>query len=313
MQPELYWDIGMVKLTKGIQEQVNNLANLRMQDVFGKIVTLMRVSPDADVDPEDLVWRPFGLFQADEGEVEPFTAPDFNTNMFIEQERFYESTIQDLMGMYDYNMGQTPQRQERVGVVYGIQSMGEARAKLMLMTMDYLGIRPMLKYMMILNTFHLPTGFEYRISDGGDNVNQFGQIFGDDIHPDFDFAARYTAMEPALGKQNRMQNILQLAPILQQNPMINQYAWLKTLFELGDVREADYLIKSPQQFQQEMEQQQKAAMMAEQQKHQFETHGKLVTSDKDFQEELVLNKQEHIYDMALEAIKQKETSNAKAS
>jgi len=181
------------------------------------------------------------------------------------------------------------------------------------MTMDYLGIRPMLKYMMTLNTFHLPTGFEYRISDGGNNVNQFGNVFGDDIHPDFDFAARYTSMEPALGKQNRMQNILQLAPILQQNPMINQYAWLKTLFELGDVREADYLLKQPQQLQQEMEQQQKAAMMAEQQKQQFETHGKLVTSDKDFQEELVLNKQEHIYDMALEAVKQKAAKDAKVS
>jgi len=313
MQPELYWDIGMVKLTKGIQEQIDNLANLRMQDVFGKIVTLMRVDPNSDVDPEDLVWRPFGLFQAEEGEVEPFSAPDYNSNIFMEQERFYESTIQDLMGMYDYNMGQTPQRQERVGVVYGIQAMGEARAKLMLMTMDYLGIRPMLKYMMTLNTFHLPTGFEYRISDGGNNVNQFGNVFGDDIHPDFDFAARYTSMEPALGKQNRMQNILQLAPILQQNPMINQYAWLKTLFELGDVREADYLLKQPQQLQQEMEQQQKAAMMAEQQKQQFETHGKLVTSDKDFQEELVLNKQEHIYDMALEAVKQKAAKDAKVS
>jgi hypothetical protein len=304
-QPEMYWDIGMVRLTKGIQEQINNLGNLRMQDAFMKINTMLRVSPSADIDPEDLVWRPFGLIGAEQGDIDPIVVPDMAQGLFMEQQQFYESTVQDLMGMYDYNMGQTPQRQERVGVVYGIQAMGEARAKLMLMSMDHMGIRPMLKYMMVLNTFHMPSGFEYRISDGGGEVNQFGNVFGNDIHPDFDFAARYTAMEPALGKQNRMQNLLQLAPVLQQNPMINQHAWLKTLFELGDIREADFLLKSPQQFQQEMEQQQRSAMMAQQMDKEMETKSKLLLSEKDFQEERVLQKEEANFDMALEAIKQK--------
>lgn len=312
LQPELYWDIGMVKLTKGIQEQVNNLANLRMQDVFLKINTMFRVDPNSDIDPESLVWRPFGLVSAEEGDLEVINTPDFNNNMFMEQERFFEHTIQDLMGMYDYNMGQTPQRQERVGVVYGIQAMGEARAKLMLMTMDYLGIRPWLKYLMVLNTFHLKSGFEYRISDGK-NENRFGSIFGDDIHPDFDFAARYTAMEPALGKQARAQQLVQMAPLMVQNPWINQYQWLKTLLELSDVREADFLLKDPRQLMQEMQEQQKAQMMVEAQKQQFDTQGKLITSEKDFQEEIVLNRQQANYDLALEAIKQKTAKDAAVS
>jgi hypothetical protein len=197
-------------------------------------------------------------------------------------------------------MGQTPQRQERVGVVHSIQSMGEARAKLMLQSMDHMGIRPLLKYMMMLNTFHLPSGFEYRISNPSDN--SFGRIFGSDIHPDFDFAARYTSMEPAIGKQARYQQMISLAQVMLQNPHINQHQWWKTIFELGDIREADYLLKTPQQMQQEMQQQQQAQMMAEQMKQKYETEGKLITSDKDFKEDTQLAEQKFGHDLALKAV-----------
>jgi len=202
--------------------------------------------------------------------------------------------------MYDYNMGQTPKRQERVGVVYSLQAMGEARAKLMLMSMDYLGIRPLLKHMMLLNTYYLPSGFEFRVSDGPGQ--QFNQIFGQDIHSDFDFAARYTAMEPALGKQARGQQLTQMAPLMQQNPWINQYQWTKTLLELADVRETEQLLKQPQQFQQEMKQQQQAAMMEKQLDEKLEGDKKIRISEKDYQEELVLNEQMQGHNMALAAL-----------
>lgn len=311
--PELYWDMGLVKLTKGIQRQIDNLANLRMQNVSMMINTMLRVDPESDIPPESLVWKPFGIVPAYQGEVEPLQIPDFHSNLFQEQENFFEHTIQDITGMYSYNMGQTPQRQERVGVVYGIQSMGEARAKLMLMTMDYLGIRPLLKYMMILNTFHLPQGFEYRISDGDEQ--SFGQLFGDDIHPDFDFAARYTAVEPALGKQARMQQLMQLAPVMLQNPWINQYQWWRTLLELSDIREAKYLLKDPQQYMQEAQQAAQMELMSEKAKQQFETEGKLLTSQQDFGEELTLNEQEFRHDMALKALegRQKRAEGKKSS
>jgi len=169
--------------------------------------------------------------------------------------------------------------------------------------MDFLGIRPLLKYMMILNTFHLPSGFEYRVTDK-EGAEQFGLLFGNDIHPDFDFAARYTAMEPALGKQFRAQQLIQMAQMWAESPWINQYQMAKTMMELLDIREADQLLKTPQQFMQEMQQQQQAAMMQKQQEVQAETRGKLTTSDKDFKEELVLNEQEFSHNMALEAIKQ---------
>jgi len=304
LQPELYWDVGLVRLTKGIQEQANNLANRRMQNVMMQINQMLRVDPNWDGDPNDLVWRPFGLVSASQGDIEPIVIPDYHSTMFQEQEAFFKDTIQDLMGMYDYNMGQTPNRQERVGVVYGIQSMGEARAKLMLMTIDYMGIRPLLKYMMTLNTFHLPNGYEYRISQG--SQNEFGRIFAGDIHPDFDFAARYTSMEPALGKGARLQQLMNLAQIMLQNPWINQYQWWRTIFELGDIREADYLLKTPEQYAQEQQAMQQAQMMqaqmglqAEQAKIGWETQSDVVKSQKDFTEAQALANQQFKHNMAL--------------
>lgn len=301
--PELYWDLGMVLLTKGIQNQVNNLGNLRIQNAMMQINQMMKVNIHADIDPEALVWKPFGIIPVEDmSDVEPMQIPDFSSGIFMEQENFYKNTIQDIMGMYDYGMGQTPERQERVGVVYGIQKMGEARAKLMLMSMDYLGIRPLLKYMMVLNTFHLPSGFEYRI--GESDQQQFGNIFGSDIHSDFDFSARYTSMEPALGKQFRAQQLIQMAQLWQQNPWINQYQYTKVMMELLDIQEAEYLLKSPEQFMKEMQQQMQSQMMAEQQKKQFETTGKLTVLDKELQGDLILNEQDNQFNLALEAIKQ---------
>ena len=312
LQPEVFWDIGIIHLAKGIQEQINNMANLRMQNAVMQINQMIRVSPDSDIDPKMLVWRPFGIIPAEQGEVEPMVVPDYHSNMFMEQEQFLENTVQDLAGIYGYNKGEVPKRAERVGVVYGIQSMGEARAKLMLMSMDHMGIRPLLKYMMLLNTFHLPSGFEYRVSDG-ENQN-FSQIFGDDIHPDFDFAARYTAMEPALGKQMKLQNLVQLYPLLSQSPWLNQQQWIKTILELTDIKEADFLVKTPEQMAQEMQQQLKSTIEGLKLRKQMEaesqmmiargeTQKDLTQSIQDFKEETILNEQEFQHDKALEKMK----------
>lgn len=301
MSPEMYWDLGLIKLTKGLQESIDTLENLRLQNVTMMINQMLKVRADADIPPESLVWKPFGIIPVEEmTDIEPLTIPDFHSNLFTEQENFYEKTIQDLTGMYSWNMGQTPQRTERVGVVQSISSMGEARAKLMLMSMDYLGIRPLLKFIMTLNAFHLPSGFEYRITS--QDQQQFGKVFGDDLHPNFDFAARYTAMEPALGKQFRAQQLLQMAQLWQQNPWINQYQFTKVLMELLDIRESESLMKDPKQFMQEIEQRQKSEMMARQMETQFKTQGKLKESQQDFQEEMMLNEQTFGHDMALRVV-----------
>jgi hypothetical protein len=300
--PELYWDLGMVQLTKGIQEQINNLGNLRMSNAFLLLNPMIKVNTNSDIDPEYLTWKPFGVIPVDDmQDVEPLIVPDTNSNLFMEQEMFYKNTIQDIMGMYDYNMGATPERQERVGVVYGIQAMGEARAKLLLMSMDYLGIRPLLKYMMLLNTFHLPSGFEYRIGDKEEQ--SFGNVFGDDIHSDFDFAARYTAMEPALGKQFRAQQLIQMAQLWAQSPWVNQYQFNKVLMELLDIREADYLLKRPEQLQQEMQQQVQQQMIAAQAQKRMDTEGKLVEAKTKGAIESKISDQEFRQDVILEAIK----------
>jgi hypothetical protein len=206
-----------------------------------------------------------------------------------------------LAGIYGYNKGEVPKRAEKVGTIYSIQQMGEARAKLMLMSLDHMGIRPLLKYLMLLNTFHLPSGFEYRIADG-ENKN-FSQIFGDDIHPDFDFSARYTAMEPALGKQMKLQNLVQLYPLLSQSPWLNQQQWIKTILELTDIKEAEFIVKSPEQMAQEMQQQFKSTVEGMQMKQQLETQAEIAISTQDFQEETILNEQEFQHDKALEKIK----------
>jgi hypothetical protein len=148
--------------------------------------------------------------------------------------------------------------------MYSIQSVGANRIKLLLMTMDYMGMRPLLKYMMMLNTYHLPSGFEYRISGKQQQQQQgqqFGRAFGSDMHIDYDFQAKYASMDPALSKESRIQNLLQYSANWQQDPYVNHYEFKKAILELTDMANPDRFLNDPQQVQKMLEDQYMKEMM----------------------------------------------------
>lgn len=264
--PELYWDMGLIRLGKGIQEQINNLGNARYQNAMQLVHQMIKVRQDADIPMEALIPKPAGIIPVEDmDDVQPFIQQDVSqSGAFQEQEQFFESCLSDMTGMYPYNLGQTPPRQEHVGTIYSLQSMGEARSKLMLMTMDYQGFKPMLRYMMMLNAWNLPAKFEYRIGDPRDQ--EFTELFPDDIHPGYDFTARYTSMEPALGRQFRAQQLQTYAQVWAESPYLQHDQFMRTILELMDFHDVDRYVKTPQQMNQEQQQamqQQAMAMAAE--------------------------------------------------
>jgi len=254
--PELFWDMGIIRLGKSIQEQYDTLANTRYQGALMLVNPMLLLDDAADIPLESLIWKPFGFVPGGmEGgmkTVKPLTIPDTFGNTFREQEEFFKSTIEDMTGMYRYNMGSTPTRQEAVGTIHSLQAMGESRIKLLLMTMDYQGFQPLLKYMMLLNAWHLPDNFESRIITN--NGTEFQPLFAGDIHPDYDFTARYTAMEPALGKHFKAQQLLQFAQLWAQSPYLQHYQFMKSIMELFDFNNTDQYLYSPQQVQQQQQQ-----------------------------------------------------------
>jgi len=197
-----------------------------------------------------------------DNDVRPFVQPDVSqSGIFREQEQFFEDTLADMTGMYAYNLGQEPKRQEYVGTIYSLQSMGEARTKLLLMTMDFMGFQPFLKHMMRLNTWHLPEGFEARIvTQQGD---QYQPLFSGDIHVDYDFTARYTALEPALAKEFRIQQLIQFAQMWMQTPYLQHHAFMKAIMELMDFHDSDRYLKTPEQVMQEQQMMQQQAMQSQ--------------------------------------------------
>ena len=261
-----YWDVGVVEIVKDILEAYNNMANLRLHNSMMRVNTMIKVLRDSDINPEHLVWKPFGVIPVDTHEdIEILETPDMAGQTFREQMQFFESVIQDVTGIYDYSKGVTPERQERVGTVYSLQEVAQARTKLLLMTMDYMGIRPLLKYMCLLNSYHLPSGTEYRIA-GKKGAQQFGRVFSDALHFDYDFEAKYAAMEPALAKEGRIQNLLQYSQLWQQDPMVNHYQFKRAILELMEFTTPEMYLKDPKQFAQEQAQQaaQQEAMMMKQ-------------------------------------------------
>ena len=87
---------------------------------------------------------------------------------------------------------------------------------------------------------------------------------------------------------------------------------LPWLMPLGDVREADYLLKTQEQVSQEMQQSQEAQKMAAMMEQKLKTESNLVESQKDFVEETALNEQTFGHDLVLEAVKQNAASEKAA-
>jgi hypothetical protein len=250
-----YWDIGMVELLKDAQEAYNNISNLRVHNAMMKVNTMLKVHVDSNINPKNLVWKPFGIIPVEDmEEVQPLEVADYSSPIYQEQIQFLETIMQDMSGIYDYSKGVTPQRQEHVGTMYSIQSVAANRIKLLLMTMDYMGIRPLLKYMMMLNVYHLPSGFEYKIT-GNSQQAQFGRAFGSDLHVDYDFEAKYASMDPALAKEARIQQLLQYAQLWQQDPTVNHYEFKRAILELTDMSNPERFLNDPQQVQQMLQEQ----------------------------------------------------------
>ncbi len=259
MNMSRYWDIGIVELIKDVLNAYSDISNLRLQNSAMKVNTMVKVLIDSEIDPSSLVWKPFGIIPVETMEdVQTLDTPDYSSQVFREQIEFFEKVIQDVTGIYDYTKGVTPERQEHVGTMYAMQSVGEARIKLLLLTMDYMGFRPLLKYLMLLNVYNLPSGFEFRLG-GRQGDEQFGRVFGQDLHIDYDFEAKYAAMEPALAKEMRIQQLMQYAQVWQQDPMVNNYELKKAIFELMDFSQPDRFLRDPREVAKEQQQR----MMAE--------------------------------------------------
>lgn len=128
IHPEYYWDIGMIRLGKGVQEQYNTLANTKFQNDIMSVNKMLKVHTDWDGDPASLVWKPFGLIPVDDMaqlEILESSSP-YQSQEFQLQRQFFEETLEDMLGMYKYGMGETPQRQEHVGTIHSLQAMGPA-------------------------------------------------------------------------------------------------------------------------------------------------------------------------------------------
>jgi len=69
-----------------------------------------------------------------------------------------------------------------------------------------------------------------------------------------------------------------------------------------DIREADYLLKQPQQFAQEMQQQVQQQMMMKQKEEQFDAEGKIAKSRVDSEGRLAVTHAKGEYDLAVAAI-----------
>jgi hypothetical protein len=123
---------------------------------------------------------------------------------------------------------------------------------------------------MLLNCYNLPSGFEFRVSGSEGGQQQFNTVFGDALHLDYDFEAKYAAMEPALAKEYRINQLLQFSQMWAQDPSVNQYEFKRAVFELLDWAQPERFLTDPKQLAQMQQQQQQMAIMPQllEQKHE---------------------------------------------
>src|SRR5690606_36175602 len=124
------------------------------------------------------------------------------------------------------------------------------RIKLKATVLEDTGIGELGVWLAALNRQFIDRPYVIRLL-GEDSGVDFREITHDDINGDFDVIALGSSVDPVVNKTARLNSLIQLYSIFQNNQYINQYELTKRILEVADIKDAQVLMLQPEQPQQQ--------------------------------------------------------------
>lgn len=241
-KPGEFYGFSAVELIEHLQHELNTNRNQRIDNVSFVLNRMWRVSPNADIDENELISRPHGIIHAEANEIEPLVTPDVTVSSYNE-EQIIKEDMDNVLGAPAIVRGVDPERRQ-TATETSVKA-NSADIKFQVKTMLYENFLERLAIMMDMNNQQFVTKPRiFRIEE------EWQVVTPEELRGHHLYRPASNILDINNSREVRRQQILELLKIVQGRPEIDQYELLKLVLEAFNIRGTEGLLKPKEQLEQ---------------------------------------------------------------
>ena len=242
--PHEFWGIGIVEMTESLQHELNDIRNMRMDNVNIIINRMWVVERSADVEMKDPMSYPSAVHVTNDiNGIKMLETQDVTSNAYMEEDRV-KFDMQTATGIYDYSKGLAPARKETATAVLSLQGEANKRFEGMIELLLRGAMRKLNEYNISLYQQFIP-GMESQMKEftiAGDEMPTI--IKPEDIAGIYNYEMSGTPVE-GLSMLARQQYMVQLYMPVLQSGVVDPITWTKELLKVYKFKDLDKIIRPP--------------------------------------------------------------------
>lgn len=228
------------QIVEHLQEELNTTRNQRIDNVSLSINRMFRRDPNSNIDDTQLVWRPNGIIDAREGEFGVLPVSDVTRNAY-QEEVILKTDLENALGVPPAQRGVSGTTSQTATEIVTQSSSAGIRFDVKIMLFESMGLKR-LAYLMDCNNQQFVDEPRLIRMPGEEGVDAWREASPGSIVGEFDYRPAGSSVDPAANKELRRQQMLQLAPIIRDNPMVDQYEFTKMLLQSFDIKSPEKLM-----------------------------------------------------------------------
>lgn len=242
--PNEFYGIGEIEPITYLQHELNTTRNQRIDNASFALNRMWKKIRGSSISAADLVSRPNGVIEVDDmsdlQELEVHTV-----TVGHEEEQTIKTDIDRTTGVYDSARGSAPSRRETATTMSILSNASSERFQVKVLLISEGGFKDAVRQIIQLNQQYIDHSMELLIR-GQDGTQTITNLEPADILGEYDILAVGSAIEPALNKEVKQNQFIQLLNVINQNPLVNQQEFLKRLFEAFEMKNIDALLAQQQ-------------------------------------------------------------------
>lgn len=243
--PHEFYGVGIIEPIRYLQEELNTARNQRRDNISLALHRMFFASRDANIDPDDLVWRPGGVVWVDGIDdvrkmIHPVEVPDVTSSSY-QEEIIMSRDMEDATGATDFARGVPTRAGTTAREVAELAAATNARVDLAVRLMAYQGLRGIARHWVGLNQQFMTEPRFIRIT----GENDWETVRPEDIAGEFDFVPAAANVESFANRDRIRADIIDMLS-LSANPVdaqiVDRRELWRRLIELSEIGDVDRII-----------------------------------------------------------------------
>ena len=238
--PHEFYGIGEIEPIEHLQHELNSIRNQRMDNLNLVVNRMWKVLRGADIDYKQLVSRVGGIVEVDDmADLEPLDLQQVDYTSYQEVEAI-QKDIDRTTGSYNYARGEEADRRETATTASILAQSANERFDLKNELMEDMGLKRLGQFLIQLNQQFIDEHKVIRIQ--GEEGMHFQEIPPEEIRGSFDTMPLGSSISPAVNKEARLNNLINLYNHLRESPYIHHPKMIKKILEAAEIKDVDSLL-----------------------------------------------------------------------